>query len=118
MYWRLSIATVLVLSLFVAMAFGTQTRPKSSGEPFGGTNDVAFAKKVWSAMKGYNDWKLTSPVYKGGSPHGKWVRLYSSYTTVDGQHYPIPACSLVLFAARFPLPRQFLRLGDLGRRHE
>ena len=57
--------------------------------PFGGADDTAFAGKLWKAMDGYQSWKLTTPVYKGGSPHGKFVRLFSTWVTVDGKHFPI-----------------------------
>ncbi len=56
---------------------------------FGGKKDVAFAKALWTAMKGYQDWKLTTKVYKGRSPHGKWVRMFSTFVKVQGRSYPI-----------------------------
>ncbi len=65
------------------------SRAQKSAPNFGGPKDVAFAIKLWRTIKGYKDWKLTSPVYKGGSPHGKWIRLYSTYVTMDDKHYPI-----------------------------
>jgi len=62
---------------------------QAGSKPFGGPDDVAFAKQVWKAMDGYEDWKLTTDVYKGQSPHGSWLRLWSTWVTVDGKHYPI-----------------------------
>ena len=32
---------------------------------------------------------LSSDVSKGGSPHGKWVRLYSTWVKVKGKSHPI-----------------------------
>ncbi len=79
----------VVLLFLVAVAFGTQTRPKGQEKPFGGSDDAAFAKKIWRSMEGYEKWKLTTNIYKGTSPHGKWLRLYSTFITVDGKSYPI-----------------------------
>ncbi len=58
-------------------------------KPFGGPKDVAFAKKVWSQMKNYTDWELRSEVIRGQTPHGKWVKLYSTWVRVDGTLFPI-----------------------------
>jgi len=77
------------LAAFVALPFTTPEPAPPQSKPFGGPADVAFAGKVWKAMEGYQDWKLTTVVYKGQSPHGKWLRLFSSWVTVDGKHYPI-----------------------------
>lgn len=65
------------------------SQPKNAAPNFGGPKDVAFANKLWKTIDGYKDWKLTTPVYKGASPHGKWVRLYSTFVTMDDKHYPI-----------------------------
>lgn len=80
-----SVLTALLASPFAPRESASPTQDK----PFGGANDVAFAKKLWKAMDGYTSWKLTTPVYKGGSPHGKFVRLYSTHVTVDGKAYSI-----------------------------
>lgn len=76
--------------LFSALALSAQTTRPTGQErkPFGGAADVAFAKKLWIAMKGYQDWKLQTGVIQGASPHGKLVRLYSTWVTVDGHAYP------------------------------
>ena len=66
--------------------FATTQKGKA---PFGGKDDVAFAKELWKAMEGYDKWKLTTDVSKGGSPHGKWVRLYSTWVKVKGKSHPI-----------------------------
>ena len=58
-------------------------------KPFGGGKDVAFAKELWKACKGYEGWKLTTKIYRGSSPHGKWIRLFSTFVTVGGRSYPI-----------------------------
>ena len=75
---------------FGALALSAQsTRPAQGKDmPFGGRADLAFATKLWSAMDGYQDWKLQTDVIKGASPHGKMVRLYSTWVTVDGHAFP------------------------------
>ena len=78
-------ATAVVV---LAFSLGAVWTPDQT-PPFGGPLDVAFAKKVWKAMDGYVHWKLTTPVYKGASPHGKFLRLYSTWVSVDGHEYPI-----------------------------
>ncbi len=70
------------------LTLGAQSRPDTP-MAFGGGTDVAFAGKVWRAMDGYTDWKLSTEIYKGGSPHGKYVQLFSTWVTVDGRAYPI-----------------------------
>lgn len=62
---------------------------RKSQMPFGDKADMSFAKELWTSMKGYQDWKLTTEVFKGMSPHGKWVRLYSTFVRVGGKMYPI-----------------------------
>ena len=88
--FALPIVIVLAAMPLIALSLGAQeTAPQRTSPPFGGEKDVAYAKKLWGAIQGYDDWKLTTPVYKGASPHGKWVRLYSTWVTVDGKHHPI-----------------------------
>lgn len=77
------------LSLGVALAATAQQDGKGMKPPFGRPEDVAFAKKLWKATQGYEHWKLTTPVYKGQSPHGVWVRLFSTWVTIDGHSYPV-----------------------------
>ena len=84
-----TIVAVPLLALTLKADPAEPTGNQDAGPAFGGPADVAFAKKVWSAMDGYKDWKLTTEVYKGASPHGKWLRLYSTWVTVDGKHFPI-----------------------------
>ncbi len=79
----------LALAAIAAVGFGLQTPSSQSSKPFGGTEDVAFARDTWKAMKGYENWKLTTKIYKGASPHGKWVRLYSTFIKVRGKSYAI-----------------------------
>ncbi len=85
-----TMAIVAFMSGGMAMSIGVGMAAQSGGTPpFGGPTDTAFAKKVWKAMDGYQNWKMTTAVYKGQSPHGKFLRLYSTWVTVDGKSYPI-----------------------------
>ncbi len=78
------------LAAVLALAVGLQKAETAGGDkPFGGPKDVGFANKLWKAVEGYKDWKLTTEVYRGQSPHGKWVRLFSTWVTVDNKSYPI-----------------------------
>ena len=86
MHQWLKFALTTLILLTLALGLHAQGGGAAS---YGGAKDVAFAQKLWKAMDGYENWKLTTPVYKGGSPHGKWVRLYSTWVTVDGRSYPI-----------------------------
>lgn len=83
----------VVLPAFLAVcAISTRAQdPSAMGgdKPFGGSKDVAFAKQLWKAMDGYKHWKLDTGVYKGQSPHGKYVRLYSTWVKVDDRSFPI-----------------------------
>lgn len=86
------VTTMLAVPLMALTLRADPAEPsgnQDSAPNFGGAKDVAFAKKLWTAMDGYQDWKLTTEVYKGASPHGKWLRLYSTWVTVDGKHFPI-----------------------------
>ena len=86
MYRKLTLAGVFVALLAL---LGAAQKTGSQDKPFGGADDVAFANKLWKAIDGYQDWKLTTEVYKGQSPHGKWLRLFSTWVTVDGKSFPI-----------------------------
>ena len=79
----------LLVGLGGGVALLTAGQPAGMAKPFGGPKDVAFAKKVWKAIDGYTNWKLKTPVYKGQSPHGKWVQLHSTWVTIDGKAYPV-----------------------------
>ena len=57
--------------------------------PFGDPENLQYATQVWGQMEDYQNWKLTTPVYKGASPHGKFLRMFSSFVTVDGIARPI-----------------------------
>ena len=81
--------TTLIVAAIAVFALSFALRAQENAKPFGGAQDVAFAGKLWKAMDGYRDWKLTTKVYKGASPHGKYVRLFSTWVTVDGKAYPI-----------------------------
>jgi len=68
--------------------------PQASAEekaapPFGGKEDVAFASKLWEAMKGYDTWPLKSDFYAGGAPHGKVLRMYYNVVHVGEAHYHV-----------------------------
>ncbi|MFQ5506758.1 MAG: cytochrome P460 family protein [Planctomycetota bacterium] len=80
---------LIAIGLIGALGVVWSQDSKPARKPFGSRRDVAFARDLWKAMKGYEHWKLTTPVYKGGSPHGKWVRLYSTFVGVGGKSYPI-----------------------------
>lgn len=88
MYRKLTLAGAL--AAFLALPVVAQKSGSAmQGKPFGGPEDVHFAQELWKAIDGYQDWKLTTEVYKGQSPHGKWVRLFSTWVTVHGKSYPI-----------------------------
>ena len=80
----LLIPLVAVMTLAMTPAAQAQDAP-----PFGDPDNVAYAAQVWAQMDGYRHWKMTTPVYKGQSPHGAYLRLYSSFVTVDGAARPI-----------------------------
>ncbi|MEJ2721837.1 MAG: cytochrome P460 family protein [bacterium] len=83
--------SVAVLSLSIAAALcvvglaGLAAAQKTM--PFGGDQDVAFAKDVWKAMNGYMNWRMSSDVYPGQSPHGKFLRMYCNIINVNGKPY-------------------------------
>ncbi len=84
-----TVAVIAIVSSVLLLALFAQERALAQDMPFGGSEDVAFANKLWKAMDGYKDWKLTTAVYDGQSPHGKFLRLYQTYVTVDRKSYPI-----------------------------
>ncbi len=72
-----------------ALLFALPQPSLSDKKPYGGPKDLAFAKKVWSQMKNYRKWELHSELLKGQTPHGKWVKIYTSWLRVDGTLFPI-----------------------------
>ena len=84
--WIAAIALGSVGFLAYASAALTDSQ---EGPPFGGSKDVAFANDLWKAIEGYEDWKLTTPIYPGQSPHGKFLRLYSTWVKIGDRSYPI-----------------------------
>ena len=83
------------VAALLALTVAAQTSgPSQQEKPFGGATDAAFANKLWKATDGYEAWKLTTEVYPGKSPHGKWLRLFSTWVTVDGKSYPIIGSSM------------------------
>jgi hypothetical protein len=57
--------------------------------PFGGEEDVAFARALWTAMDGYHDWMMKSDVMPSKAPHGAFVRLYYNIVNIDGMPYHV-----------------------------
>ena len=86
---KTTLAVIATVSGVLLLALFAQKRALAQDMKFGGSEDVAFANKLWKAMDGYQDWRLTTAVYDGQSPHGKFLRLYSTYVTVDSKSYPI-----------------------------
>ncbi len=82
--WMYALGALVSLSLV-----SYSSRQSTRDDEFGGKKDVAFAEKLWNAMEGYQGWKLRSDVIKGSSPHGKWVRMYSTWVMVDTNLYPV-----------------------------
>ncbi len=79
---------VLAGLIAIPLAVG-QPMPSDEKAQFGGPEDLAFAKKLWKAIDGYPSWKLHSKVYKGASPHGKYVQLFSTWVKIEGKKYPL-----------------------------
>lgn len=85
---RIGIVGLVIILMIGVTTFMTQ--PLSSQDmPFGNDSDVAFAEKVWKAMDGYQDWKMSSDYYAGTSPHGKFLRLYYNLINVDDMCYHV-----------------------------
>ncbi len=89
MMTRWTPVVVLAAALVAAISLPMQAQDGEMVPPFGGAEDVAYAEAVWAAMDGYRDWKLHTDVYKGQSPHGSYLRLFSTFITVDGGTHPI-----------------------------
>ncbi len=88
MFKKLAGSTAFASLAVLLITLPGWTAPQQE-KPFGGAEDVAFAKKVWKAIDGYEDWKLTTPIYPGQSPHGKFLRLYSTWVKIGDKSYPI-----------------------------
>ena len=93
---RKVLALLLLATLFVGLIWfgsgeeGSGAFAKEKAAPaFGGKEDVAFASKLWEAMKGYDTWPLKSDFYTGGAPHGKVLRMYYNVVHVGEQHYHV-----------------------------
>ena len=82
---RAIVTAVVTLGLVGAVAAGTAS--EQDPPPFGGPDDVGFAADLWKAMDGYRDWQIRTDAIRGRSPHGAWVKLYSSFVTVNGRSY-------------------------------
>jgi len=83
-----TLGIVVVIAVFLAAGMSLQMQDMDK-MPFGGKDDVAFAGKLWSAMKGYQDWQMASDFYPGASPHGKVLRMYYSVVSVDDKPYHV-----------------------------
>lgn len=57
--------------------------------PFGGKEEVKFAKDAWKAMGDYSKWPIKSRVTPGKTPHGAFIRMYYSMVSVDGKPYHV-----------------------------
>lgn len=85
-----TLTALVIVGVLGAIGLAAQdSRPVPADRPFGGPADVAFGKKLWTSVAGYETWKLHTDVYRGQSPHGKFVRLYSTWVTVDGRSHPL-----------------------------
>ncbi len=76
---------IIFVPLFLVAFVNTQPQQK----PFGGNNDVSFANKLFTSVKGYEKTVLKSGFYKGEPPHGKILRSYFTVAEVDGEFYPV-----------------------------
>ncbi len=81
----------LIVSLIVVSGLVVLTYSIACGQtpPFGGSADVDFAEKAWSAIDGYDEWKLNTAVYPGQSPHGKFLRMFYNVVTIEGEPYHV-----------------------------
>ena len=53
-----------IAALAGVLTLSSITRAPALEDDYGDKQDVAFAKKVWKAMDGYQDWKLTTGLFK------------------------------------------------------
>jgi hypothetical protein len=92
------IAVLAVLSVAAIASLAVAQNPEGGGAqapmvvkemPFGGPADIAFARQLWSAMQGYQSWKLSSGYYAGTSPHGAFLRMYWNIIDVGGKPYSV-----------------------------
>ena len=83
-----TLIAVIMVATFILPAFG-QEKMEMMEMPFGGAEDVAFAKALWPALDGYGDWAMQSEIIPGNSPHGMFVRMYYSIVTVDDVPYHV-----------------------------
>lgn len=77
----------VTIILFITLLSGFSSNTPQE-QPFGGSEDVQFAEKLWKSVKGYESWLVKSEFYKGQHPHGKVLRTYFSIVTIDGKNYP------------------------------
>ena len=83
-------SAMLVLgAVLLAVSVPSTVAAQEMAPPFGDAENIAYAAQVWEQMEGYQHWKLTTPVYEGASPHGKFLRMFTSYITVDGVARPV-----------------------------
>ncbi|MBD3335713.1 MAG: hypothetical protein GF355_09375 [Candidatus Eisenbacteria bacterium] len=79
----LTIAVLTVIFIARESAVGQEEAP------FGGQDDVAFAGKLWDAIQGYEEWPMSSGVYPGTSPHGKFLCVSYNMVHVGGTPYHV-----------------------------
>ncbi len=87
---RTKVISIAFSSLMLVFILGLGINSLAQEEmPFGGADDVKFANNLWKAMQGYEEWPMSSGVYPGTSPHGKFLRMYYNMVHVDGTPYHI-----------------------------
>ena len=75
-----------ILALGLSTILGLSTA--LAEQPFGGKNDVAFAKKLWDTLK---QQKLIGPdrinvqPFEGNEPHGSIQQVLNTTITIDGR---------------------------------
>ena len=90
--YKFLLAAISILALSSAFTLATEESAPAApitDEAYGGTDDVAFAEEAWKALDGYQEWRVQSDLVKGASPHGKLVRMYSSWIIIDKRMYSV-----------------------------
>ncbi len=80
----IAIAAVAGLTGAVGLAVGTAN---SQMAPFGGDDDIAYSKQLWSALadaKLVGDGRIRAAAYEGTEPHGFVLETLYSQVTVGG----------------------------------
>ncbi len=82
-----SLVAVILIAFVLSMTPYFVESQEKMPPPFGQEEDVAFAKKLWTAMDGYPEWPIKSKVYPGQTPHGAFIRMFYNMVSVDGKPY-------------------------------